>query len=544
MKISLFFGVFMVLFVTHFVEFKVEAAPTGPLIKHLSSLIKWSTRSSPKAQQTDGNFLQFENGYLVETVVEGNELGVVPYSIRVSREVNSLQLMLPKAILLVFADSRARLVAGSFQGYKGHVDGKPSDARFNYPKGVTMDDKGNVYVADTLNMAIRKIGEAGVTTIAGGKSNIAGYRDGPSEDAKFSSDFDVVYVGRTCSLLVVDRGNAAIRQIALNEEDCDFQYSSISTTDILMVIGAVLVGYISCMIQQGFGPLYFSRMQQVSEAKIQDQTVKEKPIPLENLKDDQDGGWPSFGRLIVDLSKLAIEALGSVFLYLIPFNYKAGGPKNGLTPVRDSLVLPEDKAETPPVQKQRTAVPVPETHDVPHQLPMVLRPPLIVILRTSTTGVNQFLSKTLLCQANTDIQSDKNMQSSMDQERLQLNTAKLVLRAKKSNSSANLVLRVKENNSTANLVPRARKSEPGIVIVREPEKQGVLVKQLLELQPQRRNLWSRSGLTIMNQNMIITTSGANITLMISSISEFSQFLAVSMAYALISVKLCTSSWNC
>ena len=54
------------------------------------------------------------------------------------------------------------MVAGSFQGYTGHVDGKPSDARFNHPKGVTMDDKGNVYVADTLNLAIRKISDAGI----------------------------------------------------------------------------------------------------------------------------------------------------------------------------------------------------------------------------------------------------------------------------------------------------------------------------------------------------------------------------------------------
>lgn len=35
---------------------------------------------------TEGNFLQFEAGYLVETVVEGNELGVVPYKIRVSED--------------------------------------------------------------------------------------------------------------------------------------------------------------------------------------------------------------------------------------------------------------------------------------------------------------------------------------------------------------------------------------------------------------------------------------------------------------------------
>lgn len=32
----------------------------------------------------DTNVLEFENGYLVETVVEGNEIGVVPYKIQVS----------------------------------------------------------------------------------------------------------------------------------------------------------------------------------------------------------------------------------------------------------------------------------------------------------------------------------------------------------------------------------------------------------------------------------------------------------------------------
>jgi hypothetical protein len=34
----------------------------------------------------DGNVLQFEDGYLVETVVEGNAMGVVPYKIRVSED--------------------------------------------------------------------------------------------------------------------------------------------------------------------------------------------------------------------------------------------------------------------------------------------------------------------------------------------------------------------------------------------------------------------------------------------------------------------------
>lgn len=81
---------------------------------------------------------------------------------------------------------------------------------------------------------------SGVTTIAGGKSNTAGYRDGPSEDAKFSNDFDLQYIGSTCSLLVVDRGNAALRQISLQQEDCDQQYNSISTSGRNQIINELV----------------------------------------------------------------------------------------------------------------------------------------------------------------------------------------------------------------------------------------------------------------------------------------------------------------
>ncbi|XP_050916414.1 uncharacterized protein LOC127131540 [Lathyrus oleraceus] len=203
--------------------------------------------------QSDGNVLQFENGYVVETVVEGNEIGVIPYRVRVFAEdgelfaVDETNSNIVRITPPLSQYSRGRLVAGSFQGYTDHVDVKPSDARFNHPKGITMDDKGNVYVANTQNLAIRKIGDAGVTTTAGGKSNVAGYRDGPSEDAKFLNDFDVVYVRPTCSLLVIDRGNAALRQIILDQDDCDYQSSSISSTDILTVVGAVLVGYATCI---------------------------------------------------------------------------------------------------------------------------------------------------------------------------------------------------------------------------------------------------------------------------------------------------------
>lgn len=341
-------------------------------MKQLSSVLKWTTArassSSPKPPQNDGDALQFESGYFVETLVEGGQLGVVPYTIRVSPEgelfaVDAENHNIVRITPPLSQYSRARLVAGSFQGYSGHVDGKPSDARFYRPKGVTMDEKGNVYVADTTNLAIRKIGESGVTTIAGGKSNIAGYRDGPSEDAKFSNDFDLVYIGSTCSLLVVDRGNAALRQISLQQEDCDQQYNSISTSDITMVLGAVLAGYISCLFQHGFSP-FSPKMKQVSETKQLDHKISKKPtLIVESLKEEPGAGWPSLGRLLSDLLKFAMEAIGSMFLNLIPQNLIPGRSKQGLTPLKDNLVMPEDRAEpTTIAQKQVSPSPMSETH--------------------------------------------------------------------------------------------------------------------------------------------------------------------------------------
>jgi hypothetical protein len=53
-------------------------------------------------------------------------------------------------------DSRPKLVAGSPEGFPGHIDGKLWEARMNHQKGFTVDDKGNIYVVDVMNMAIRR----------------------------------------------------------------------------------------------------------------------------------------------------------------------------------------------------------------------------------------------------------------------------------------------------------------------------------------------------------------------------------------------------
>uniref|UniRef100_A0A0D9VE66 NHL repeat-containing protein n=1 Tax=Leersia perrieri TaxID=77586 RepID=A0A0D9VE66_9ORYZ len=361
------------------------ASPADSIVRQLSSVVKWprvtssSSSSHAHKQSAHPNYdggvaLQFESGYFVETLVEGDKLGVTPHTIRVSPveggellAVDSAHSNIVRITPPLSEYSRGRLVAGSFQGHSGHIDGKPSDARFKRPTGVAVDDTGNVYVADTANLAIRKIGESGVTTIAGGKSNIPGYRDGPSEDAKFSTDFDVVYVKKMCSLLVIDRGNAALRKIALPQEDCTYQDATLLSSDIILVIGAVVAGYLFSVVQHGFGSSSAEKVIEAPEDEHQESsTVGKPPLVVESLKEEPSAGWPSLGTLFSDLLKLGIETVGNQLLKLVPSRLQHGKRKTDLTPLKDRLVMPEDREEAPIAQKLSSTPMRPETLHAPN----------------------------------------------------------------------------------------------------------------------------------------------------------------------------------
>ena len=99
-------------------------------------------------------------------------------------------------------------------GLFGSADGTGSAARFSQPSGVAVDAAGNVYVADTGNNTIRKITSGGVvTTLAGaaGPGNI-GAADGPGSVARFNGPQSVA-VDNAGSVYVADSLNAAIRKI-------------------------------------------------------------------------------------------------------------------------------------------------------------------------------------------------------------------------------------------------------------------------------------------------------------------------------------------
>lgn len=131
----------------------------------------------------------------------------------------------------ISADGEVTTLAGTTM--LGHADGKSDQAQFYYPSDVAIDSKGNVYIADTLNHAIRKITPEGIVSTINALSNriveytpgypeFAGdFADGPLASAKFNEPTNIV-VDSKDNLYVSDRGNQRIRYI-------DFTANAVST---------------------------------------------------------------------------------------------------------------------------------------------------------------------------------------------------------------------------------------------------------------------------------------------------------------------------
>lgn len=100
---------------------------------------------------------------------------------------------------------------GGFMG-EGSSDGPGSTARFSYPNSVAVDGAGNVYVADVGNFTIRKIMPDGVVTTFAGTAGSRGLVDSTGSNARFYSPNGVA-VGGSDTVYVADSVNSAIRKI-------------------------------------------------------------------------------------------------------------------------------------------------------------------------------------------------------------------------------------------------------------------------------------------------------------------------------------------
>ena len=106
--------------------------------------------------------------------------------------------------------------AGS-PGTNGYKDGTGSGASFTMPRGVAVDNSGNVFVADTHSYNVRKIASGGVvTTLAGpmtsGTGDVTGFADGTGGAARFSY-LGGVAADKLGNVFVADTTNNAIRRV-------------------------------------------------------------------------------------------------------------------------------------------------------------------------------------------------------------------------------------------------------------------------------------------------------------------------------------------
>ncbi len=93
---------------------------------------------------------------------------------------------------------------------KGYADGAGTEARFEYPYGVAVDDSGNLYVTDTHR--IRQVSPSGVViTLAG--SGVAGYADGTGGAARFRAPSGVA-TDSDGNVYVADSSNHSVRKIS------------------------------------------------------------------------------------------------------------------------------------------------------------------------------------------------------------------------------------------------------------------------------------------------------------------------------------------
>jgi sugar lactone lactonase YvrE len=111
----------------------------------------------------------------------------------------------------IIANGNVNTLAGG-TGIPGSTDATTTNARFNSPAGITVDNSRNVYVADTGNHTIRKITSAGVVTTLAGSPGTPGSNDASGTNARFNTPTGLT-VDTSGNVFVCDTGNHTIRKI-------------------------------------------------------------------------------------------------------------------------------------------------------------------------------------------------------------------------------------------------------------------------------------------------------------------------------------------
>jgi sugar lactone lactonase YvrE len=111
----------------------------------------------------------------------------------------------------ISAGGSVSTIAGQ-AGVCGSGDGSAGSAQFCNPQGITVDQSGNLFVADTQNNTIRRIDPSGRVTTIAGQTGACGSADGQGTAAMFCQPRDIT-VDAWNNVYVADTGNSTIRMI-------------------------------------------------------------------------------------------------------------------------------------------------------------------------------------------------------------------------------------------------------------------------------------------------------------------------------------------
>jgi len=115
------------------------------------------------------------------------------------------------AVAVVDAQAQVRVESFAGSGQAGFADSDGQVGQFNRPHGLAIDGKGNIYVSDRGNHAIRVVTPFGdIRTLAGNGKE--GNADGVGAAASFKQPIAVA-VDKTGSVYVADRDNHVVRAI-------------------------------------------------------------------------------------------------------------------------------------------------------------------------------------------------------------------------------------------------------------------------------------------------------------------------------------------
>jgi uncharacterized protein (TIGR03437 family) len=206
-------------------------------------------------------------------------------------------------------------VAGNGKPGFGGDGGPATAAQLNGPNWVAADGTGNLYIADTYNHRIRRVGasDGKITTIAG--TDQAGFSGdgGPAKEAMLNVP-NVVIVDGLGDLFIADSGNQRIRKISSGSDLINtIAGNGSSQYDGENVLATRTgIGFISGLAIDGARNLYFCDLSNGRIRRIAASTGLIRTVAGSSVRGLSPDGSAAVGAPLYDPSGAAVDAAGTV----------------------------------------------------------------------------------------------------------------------------------------------------------------------------------------------------------------------------------------